>query len=156
VDDFALNLAERRLFEALSRHGIRFLIIGMGAAALEGAPFATQDIDVWFASVEDPRIPQAAREAGGFWISGFGVQPPSFGGDELTRIDVVLTAHGLADFDAEYAAAVDRTLDGVSLRVLPLERVIASKRSTGRMKDAAQLPGLEATLAARREGPDEG
>jgi hypothetical protein len=67
----------------------------------------------------------------------------------------VLTAHGLAAFDVEYDSAIEHTLDGVPLRVLPLERVIASKRSTGRMKDAAQLPGLEATLAARREGLDE-
>lgn len=68
----------------------------------------------------------------------------------------MLTAHGLGDFDAEYEAAVDHVLDGVSLRVLPLARVIASKQSTGRQKDKAQLPGLEATLAARQEPPDEG
>jgi hypothetical protein len=154
VDAFALTPAERRLFEALSGRGVRFLLVGMGAAALEGAPFATQDIDVWFATVEDVRIRDAARDAGGFWISGFGVQPPSFGGDDLSRIDVVLTAHGLRSFDDEYESAVTHVVDGVTLRVLPLPRVIASKRSTGRLKDRAQLPGLEAALAARQEPGD--
>jgi predicted nucleotidyltransferase len=151
VDDFALTPAERRLFRALSERGVRFLIIGMGAALIEGAPLATQDIDVWFAGVDDARIVEAAKEAGGFWISGFGVQPPAFGGDGLSRIDVVLTAHGLDAFDVEYERALERTVDGTALRVLPLERVIASKRSTGRLKDTAQLPALEATLLAREK-----
>ena len=151
MDDFALTPAERRLFRALSERGVRFLIIGMGAALIEGAPLATQDIDIWFAGVDDARIVQAAKDAGGFWISGFGVQPPAFGGDGLSRIDVVLTAHGLEAFDLEYERALERTVDGTSLRVLPLERVIASKRSTGRLKDNAQLPALEATLLAREK-----
>jgi hypothetical protein len=98
VDDFALTPAERRLFRALSERGVRFLVIRMGAALIEGAPLATQDIDVWFAGVDDARI-----------------------------------------------------VDGTALRVLPLERVIASKRSTGRLKDTAQLPALEATLLAREK-----
>ena len=36
VDDFALTAAERRLFDALHRHGIRFLLLGLGAALLQG------------------------------------------------------------------------------------------------------------------------
>jgi hypothetical protein len=35
--------------------------------------------------------------------------------------------------------------------VLPLERVIASKRAARRPKDLAQLPLLEAALAAKAE-----
>jgi hypothetical protein len=38
----------------------------------------------------------------------------------------------------------------VTLRVLPLERVLVSKRAANRPKDAAQIPLLEAALAARR------
>lgn len=151
VDDFALAPAERALLEALNRHGIRFLIVDLSAAVLEGAPLATQDIDLWLERAEDPRIPKAAAEAGGFWVGGFGVQPPAFGGHELERLDVVLTAHGLGPFDDEYAGAIEHQIDGVPVRVLPLDRVIASKRSTGRPKDLAALPALEATLVARRD-----
>jgi hypothetical protein len=95
-------------------------------------------------------------DAGGFWISGFGVQPPSFGGDGLSRIDVVLTAHGLEAFAVEYAHGIEREIEGVTLRVLPLDRVIASKRATRRAKDLAQLPALEAARLARDEPPAEG
>ena len=149
VDDFALTAAERRLFEALRRREVPFLLLGLGAALLHGAPVATQDLDIWFERTDDERIREAARDAGGFWIPGFGLQPPAFGGAELDRIVVVLTAHGLDSFSDEYARAADHEVDGLVLRVLPLERIIATKRATNRPKDLAQLPALEATLRAR-------
>jgi hypothetical protein len=152
VDDFALTPAERALFGALRTRGVKYLIIGMGAAVLEGAPVATQDIDLWFESLDTDQIKLAARDAGGFWMSGFGMQPPAFGGDGLSRIDVVLTAHGLGKFSEEYAGAVEREIEGVVVRVLPLDRVIANKRATSRPKDIAALPALEATLRARDGG----
>lgn len=153
VDDFALTVAERQLLRALDARGVRFLVVGLSAAVLEGAPVATQDIDLWFEQI-DERVAEAASEARGFWISGFGVQPPAFGGPDLDRIDVVLTAHGLSDFMTEYKEAVVREVDGLPLRVLPLERIIASKRATSRPKDLAALPALEATLAARQRADD--
>ena len=153
VEDFALTPAERALFDALNRRDVPFIIIGMGAAVLEGAPMATQDLDVWFERADDDRIKLAAADAGGFWISGFGLQPPAFGGDGLQRVDVVLTAHGLEPFAVEYARSIRREIEGVTLRILPLDRVIASKRASNRAKDTAQLPALEATLLARREPP---
>ena len=149
MDDFALTPAERALLAGLRTRGVKFLIIGMGAAVLEGAPVATQDIDLWFETLENDAIKLAAQDAGGFWISGFGMQPPAFGGDGLSRIDVVLTAHGLRAFADEYAGSIEREVEGVLVRVLPLERVIASKRATARPKDSAGLPALEATLRAR-------
>ena len=150
MEDFALTPAERGLFEALEGRGVRFLVIGLSAAVLEGAPVATQDIDLWLERI-DERVAQAAVDAKEFWISGFGLQPPAFGGADLDRIDVVLTAHGLNDFATEYEGSVVREVDGIPLHVLPLKRVIASKRATRRPKDLAALPALEATVAARAE-----
>jgi hypothetical protein len=151
VERFALTPAERALFAALNRRGVPFIVVGMGAALIEGAPVATQDLDIWFATADDERIRAAAADAGGFWISGFGMQPPSFGGDGLARVDVVLTAHGLDAFEVEYARTLVRDIEGLSLHVLPLDRIIASKRATSRAKDLAQLPALEATRLARAD-----
>lgn len=151
VEDFALTPAERRLFSALNTRGVRYILLGMGAALLEGAPVATQDLDVWFERIDDERLAIAARDAGGFWISGFGAQPPAFGGADLDRIDVVLTAHGLDPFDAEYGRCLVRAIEGVEIHVLPLERIVQSKRTTKRPKDLAQLPALEAALLAKRD-----
>ncbi len=153
--DIVLTAAERALFEALDALEVRFLIVGMGAALIEGAPGTTQDLDLWFGRIDDQRLREAAHKAGGFYTSGFGLQPPALGGDGLDRVDVVLTASGLESFDREFSGAREYELDGVRVKVLPIERVIASKRAAGRPKDAAQIPMLEAALAARRARQNE-
>ena len=148
--DIVLTPAERRLLEALNALGVRYLIVGMGAALIEGAPGTTQALDLWFGQLDGAQLSEAARRAGGLYTSGFGQQPPALGGEGLDRVDIVLTASGLDSFEDEFAGARDYDLDGVHVKVLPLERVITSKRAAQRPKDTAQLPMLEAALAAAR------
>ena len=138
------------MLEALNALGVRYLIVGMGAALIEGAPGTTQDLDLWFERPDATELREAARRAGGFYTSGLGLQPPAVGGEGLDRVDLVLTASGLDSFAQEFARAREYDLDGVRVRVLPLERVIVNKRAAKRPKDSAQLPMLEAALAARR------
>ncbi len=152
VSELVLTPAERAFVEALEALGVRYLLVGMGAALLEGASGTTQDLDLWFGTLDATKLSAAARRAGGFYTAGFGLQPPAVGGDGLERVDLVLRASGLDAFDTEFAKARDYEVDGVRIRVLPLERVIESKRAAKRPKDLAQLPLLEAALAARREG----
>jgi hypothetical protein len=111
----------------------------------------TQDIDVWFEDRSDARLHEAAKRAGGVFVPGhFGMMPTQVGGGDIgNRIDVVTTPQGLDSFAAEYARALELDLDGLTVRVLPLDRVIASKRAAGRPKDLAVLPALEATLAVQ-------
>ena len=148
--DVILTSAERALLEALNALGVRFLIVGMGAALLEGAPGTTQDIALWFGAIDAERLSEAAQKAGGWYTPGFGLQPPALGGEGLDRVDVVLTASGLDTFEIEFTRARDYDLDGIPVKVLPLERIIVSKRAAKRLKDAAQIPMLEAALAARK------
>lgn len=131
-------------FRALSELGVDFMLVGMSAALLQGARGATEDIDLWFRNLDDPRIGEAAQRAGGFWVTR--AQPPLLGGMG-ERFDVVTSMSGLPDFDGEYAGAVSLKLDGVDVRVLPLSRIIESKRAANRAKDQAVLPALE--LAAK-------
>ena len=148
--ELVLTRAERELLRALDTLGVRFLIVGMAAALLEGAPGTTQDLDLWFGDIDEARLKEAARRAGGFYTSGLGMRAPAVGGEGLDRLDLVLTAHGLDAFEDEYLRAREIELDDLRVKVLPLERVLVSKRATGRPKDLAQIPLLEATLAARR------
>ena len=46
-----LSHAELRLLQALVRHEIRFMVVGFSAAALQGAPVVTQDVDLWGSSL---------------------------------------------------------------------------------------------------------
>ena len=143
-DSASLTEGERAFLRALSELGVEFLVVGMSAALLQGARGATEDIDLWFRSLDDPRIGEAARRSGGFWVTR--AQPPLLGGMG-ERFDVVVSMSGLPDFSAEYASSTELTLDGVQVRVLPLSRIIASKRAANRIKDQATLPALE--LAAK-------
>ena len=148
--ELVLTSAERALLQALNALGVRYLIVGMGAALIEGAPGTTQDLDLWFGQIDEERLRQAARMAGGFYTSGLGLHPPALGGEGLDRVDLVLGASGIESFETEFKDARDYDLDGVRVKVLPLERVIVSKRAAKRPKDSAQLPMLEAALAARK------
>jgi predicted nucleotidyltransferase len=153
--DSALEAAEREFLQTLNELDVRYLIVGVTAASMQGARVATEDIDLWFEDVTDRRIGEAARRVGGVWVPGhFGMQPPALGGTLGDRFDVVLTMSGLEKFVAEYARSQSLELDGVEVRVLPLARIIESKRAANRPKDRAALPALEAALAVLEE-PEE-
>ncbi len=53
---------------------------------------------------------------------------------------------GLPDFAAEYDRAIDEIVGGVAVKLLPLSRIIVSKRAAGRPKDEAVVYALEAAL----------
>ena len=142
-DAASLTEGERAFLSALSELGVEYLLVGMSAALLQGARGATEDIDLWFRDLDDPRIGEAARRAGGFWVTR--AAPPLLGGMG-ERFDVVMNMSGLPDFAQEYAGAMELTLEGVPLRVLPLARIIASKRAANRTKDKAVLSALELAI----------
>lgn len=142
-DAASLSESEQRFLQALGDLGVRYLVVGMSAALLQGARGATEGIDLWFHDLSDPRIGEAAHRSGGFWVTRS--EPPMLGGMG-ERFDVVTTMSGLPDFDEEYARAKEFSVDGVALKVLPLERIIASKRAANRSKDQVVLQNLELTL----------
>lgn len=151
--ELALTGPEQTFLRALSELGVEYMVVGLTAAVMQGADTVTADIDLWSSDRSDPRIHEAARRAGGIWIPGsFGMMPPMIGGDVLgDRFDVVLTLPGLDPFEVEVRNAETIEVDGLALPVLPLERIIHSKRAAGRAKDRAVLPALEAALAAVRD-----
>jgi hypothetical protein len=148
----ALTDGERQFLAALVELGVPFMVVGVGGAALQGARVVTEDLDLWFKDRTDRRIGTAAARCGGVFIPGhFGMMPPQLGGGSVgDRLDIVLTPQGLNDFDVEYQSSREIEIDGILVRVLPLERVIASKRAASRPKDLAALPALEAALAVER------
>jgi len=148
-----LSTAEQALLRELTASGVRYMVVGMSAALLQGARGATEDINLWFEDVTDPRIGAAVKAAGGVWVSGsFGIGPPRIGGDELgDRFDVVIHMSGLADFATEFAAVRREVIDAIDVPVLPLERILASKRAANRPKDRGIIAVLEDTLLVLAE-----
>ncbi len=141
--------AERKFLLGLQERHVRFLIIGMAAAILQGARGATEDVDLWFERLDDPGIAAAARDAGGLYVSGsFGMQPPQIGGAALgDRFDVVTHVDGAKPFAEEIGTALQIDVEGIQLAVIPLQRILDSKRAAGRPKDLARIPALEEALA---------
>ncbi len=145
-----LTDAERKLFAELAHQGIRYLVVGMSAALLQGARGATEDIDLWFEDPTDQRIADAVRQAG-----SFGLGPPRIGGDELSeRLDVVVHLSGLGSFAEEYVRVRHESVDGIDLPVLPLDRILHSKRTAGRPKDLAAIHAIEDALLLLERGED--
>jgi hypothetical protein len=132
----------------LQKQGVEFMIVGAAAAALQGAPVVTQDIDLWFKDLKDPGIKAALTKTGGAFVPTVGMRPPTFAGGAVELFDVVLTMHGLGPFDEEKKHSILVDLGRLSVRILALERIIKSKETVDRPKDRLTLPVLRDALAA--------
>lgn len=145
-----LSEAELKLLASLARHKVKFMVVGLSGAALQGAPVVTQDIDLWFENLADPHLAEALREVGAGYVPPFGLNPPMLAGTGSEPFDVVLRMDGLAPFLEEYRRALDIAVGRVRLKVLPLERILASKEAANRPKDKLVLQVLKDVLSSRR------
>ena len=129
--------------KALRQERIDCILIGAMAAIEQGAPLMTVDYDFWVRLPERRyvRLLSIVQRLGGT-IRAQTVYELSDG----TQVNAVFRPSGLHSFRAEWKECRLATLENVPVRVLPLERVIASKRAAGRDKDLAVLPILERTL----------
>jgi hypothetical protein len=133
-------------------NGVDFMIVGLAAALLQGAPAVTQDIDLWFRDLRDPGIQKALVAVGGGYVPSIGLNPPMFVGKEVELFDLVLHMHGLGSFDDEARHAIDISLGGVTVKVLDIERIVVSRTAANREKDRIVLPVLrDAALTIREE-----
>src|SRR2546426_3220747 len=129
--------------KALREEGIDFILIGAMAAIRQGAPLMTLDYDFWVRLPEPQYVrllSSVQRQRG--TIRARTLYELSDG----TQVNAVFKPNGLRSFEAEWKRCHLGRLGGVPLRILPLERVIASKQAAGRDKDFAVLPILRRTL----------
>ena len=119
------------------------MVVGASAAVVQGVPLVTQDIDLWFKQLPDLKLPVVLAKVGGIYVPSFGHNPPTFAGESVKLFVIVVTCQGLGSFEQELSEALAVDLGSVTVPTLPLDRVIHSKRTAGRMKDTAALPALE-------------
>jgi len=140
--------SERRLLQILLKRKVRFMVVGLSAATLQGAPVVTQDVDLWFENLGEPKMSQALQEVGAAYVSPSNLNPPMLAGKGAELFDIVIRMDGLGDFADELKNCVEIPLGRQKLKVLSLERILASKIAANRAKDKLTIPVLRDALAA--------
>lgn len=145
MDDFPKEIL--KLFGELNERGVKYMVVGMSSAIMQGVPATTQDIDLWFERISDPGLDEAVRSVGG--IFAWRASPPKITGSKmLDVIDIVFHCSGLGSFREEYRDVVkfEHVSTGTIIPVLPVERVLASKLAANRPKDRLAVRVIEDSL----------
>jgi hypothetical protein len=140
--------SELRLLQVLLKRKVRFMVVGLSAATLQGAPVVTQDVDLWFENLGEPKISQALQEVGAAYVPPSNFNPPMLAGKGAELFDIVIRMDGLRAFAEEIKNCVEISLGRQKLKVLSLERILASKIAANRAKDKLTIPVLRDALAA--------
>lgn len=153
--------SEIRILSALLSARVKFIVVGLSAATLQGAPVVTQDVDLWFADLGDPKVSRALQSVGAAYVPPSPLNPPMLAGEGAELFDIVLRMDGLESFEREYRSCVDVSLGEHQLKVLPLERILASKVAANRQKDTLTIPVLRdairtTQIVARDDSPEGG
>jgi len=140
----------KRVAAAMSGAGLEGVLIGNAAAALQGAPVATTDLDFFVrAGPRNKKKVLAVAEA----LGGYAIQPLAPVSymyrieGVVFPVDLVTVAHGIRSFNGLRARATVLPLgSGRAIYVAALQDVIKSKRAAARPKDLASLYILERTF----------
>ena len=134
------------------------------SAVLQGVPVVTQDLDLCYRRTPD-NVRRLAGALRAFHpkLRGLPDGVPNVVDERTLQmgtnftldlegedLDLLAEMSGIGGYDDVAPTVLELEVDGRPIRVLPLERLIATKRAAGRTKDLAVLPLLEATLAATR------
>jgi hypothetical protein len=140
--------SEQRLLQVLLKRKVRFMVVGLSAATLQGAPVVTQDVDLWFENLGETKMSRALREVGAGYVPPSPINPPMIAGEGAELFDIVLRMDGLGTFAQEMHNCIEIPLNGQKLKVLSLERILASKLAANRPKDKLTIPVLRDALVA--------
>lgn len=136
-----------RLLAALQAERIKFLLVGMAAANLQGVLAGTIDVDIWIGlpARQYMRVINLCRKLGATLRS----QNKVYLSDD-TPVDFIYEISGLSAFDREYPRAEWLPFHGLKIPVLPLERICKSKQAAGRDKDKLHILLIRQALRLKR------
>ena len=141
----------RDMLVALNDADVDYLVVGAYAVAAHGFPRATGDLDIWVRADTQsaPKVLQALRVFGApmHEITETDFASPSVVfqiGIPPSRIDILTVLSGL-EFDSAWNNRIILTIEDVTFPVIGRSDLITNKRATGRLKDLADIAGLEAS-----------
>ena len=156
------------ILATLRRHRVKFVVVGVMAAAMHGSDMVTFDLDVTPERHQDNLncLAVALREleatiriegtdegvefepSAAFFANVTILNLTTVHGD----LDLVMVPAGLSGYDAISRGAQEIEIDGVVIQVASLSDVIASKEASNRAKDRLTLPGLRILQRKIAEG----
>lgn len=147
-----LNSDYSDMLHVLSKHNVKFMLVGGFALAAHGYPRATLDIDLWvLASNENAVAVYSALKEFGTPMTG--LTPGDFAEEGMIfqigvaprRIDIITKIDGV-DFNDAYAKATPLPLNGISIPVISLSDLLVNKKASNRLKDLADVELLKNLL----------
>jgi hypothetical protein len=154
-----------KILEALSRHEVRFVLIGGLASVHWGSPFPTEDVDITPERSRDnlDRLSSALTELDarirtqgepeGLAFSHTGASLLDAQVWNLTtlygELDISFVPNGTSGYEDLARDALPESLYGIEVRVASLADIIRSKQAANRPKDQRVLPTLREILASR-------
>jgi predicted nucleotidyltransferase len=143
--------------KALAKHGLEAVLIGNAAAALQGSPVTTVDLDFMFRKTPRnlTRLKRVADDLEAVVLTPY---YPVSGLYRIVRdrdglqFDFMARVDGIRSFESLRARASRVRFGRESLLVASLEDIIKSKAATARPQDRAVLPVLRRTLREKEAG----
>ena len=120
----------------------------MTAAVYQGVMLNTMDTDIWvdLPTRQYMRLWNVIRAQGGSALS----QTLYVLADGKV-VNFLFAVTGLRSFATEYRSALLGKMEGLSVKILPLARILKSKKAVMREKDQAHIPHIERVLKARKK-----
>jgi hypothetical protein len=120
----------------------------MTAAVFQGVMINTMDIDLWvdLPTRQYMHLWNLIREQGGSALS-----QTLYVLEDGKVVNFLFAVTGLRGFATEYRDARTFEMEGQRVKVLPLERILKSKKTILRDKDLAHIPHIEQTLKALKK-----
>lgn len=136
-----------RLIQTLKANHIRFQLVGMSAAILQGVPASTLDTDLWvdLPSRQYMTINNLCLKLGATIIRNTVVLLK----DE-SLVNFCYHIDGLDGFDREYAKAILLPMENQRVPVMPLQSILKSKQSIRRNKDLTHIQLIRQTLKCQK------
>ena len=136
------------MLKCLNKAGVDYILVGGWAVNMYGYIRATVDLDIWILADADnaKKVYSAVAE---FGAPVSEMKPEEFAeygmifqiGVAPCRVDIISKISGVSYADA-ITRAVPKTIDGIPVRIISLEDLIANKKASGRAKDLADVEVL--------------
>jgi predicted nucleotidyltransferase len=144
--------------KALNDVKLEAIMIGNAAAAIQGAPVTTLDIDFMFRETHRnmKKLKSFADELQCIILRPY--YPVSslyrvVNDDRGVQIDFMTAIHGIKSFESLRSDSAQVDFEGYKLQVADLKKIIMSKKALGREKDRAVIGTLEKTLHEKENKP---